>query len=188
VERRELGVVRAVKESIHIPVAAMLSPFYSSIANFALRLDEAGVDGLALFNRFYQPDIDVEQHELFRVNLSSAAELLLRLLWIGVLSGQLRSSLAAIVGIHTAMDAVKAVMVGTHATQKVSAPPGLSPTPGPRPPRTGGMAGAARVRVATANAREHESVAVRRPGVLPAGQLRAPVAKLARGIEEPLAA
>jgi dihydroorotate dehydrogenase (fumarate) len=121
VERRELQVMRAVKGSVRIPVAVKLSPFYSSIAHFARQIDEAGIDGLVLFNRFYQPDVDVEQQELLRVNLSSPAELLLRLRWIGVLSGRIKASLAATGGVHTAVDVVKAIMVGAHVTQMVSA-------------------------------------------------------------------
>ena len=121
VERRGLEVVRAVKRQVRVPVAVKLSPFYSSIANYAHRLDEAGADGLVLFNRFYQPDIDVERQELVRVNLSSPSELLLRVRWIGALSGRVRASLAATGGVHTALDAVKAVMAGAHATQMVSA-------------------------------------------------------------------
>lgn len=114
-------MVRAVKRQVPIPVAVKLSPFYSSIANYAHRLEEAGADGLVLFNRFYQPDIDVEKQELVRVNLSSPSELLLRVRWIGALSGRVRPSLAATGGVHTAPDAVKAVMAGAHATQVVSA-------------------------------------------------------------------
>jgi dihydroorotate dehydrogenase (fumarate) len=121
VESRGLEVVRAVKDSVKVPVAVKLSPFYSSIGNFARRLDEAGVDALVLFNRFYQPDIDVEEQELLRVNLSSPTELLLRVRWIGALSGRIRASLAATGGVHTAIDVVKAVMAGAHTTQIVSA-------------------------------------------------------------------
>jgi dihydroorotate dehydrogenase (fumarate) len=121
VERRGLEVVRAVKGSVKIPVAVKLSPFYSSIGNFARRLDEEGADALVLFNHFYQPDIDVEEQELLRVNLSSPTELLLRVRWIGALSGRIRASLAATGGVHTAVDVVKAVMAGAHATQMVSA-------------------------------------------------------------------
>jgi dihydroorotate dehydrogenase (fumarate) len=121
VERRGLDVVRTVKGSVMIPVAVKLSPFYSSIGNFARRLDEAGADALVLFNRFYQPDIDVEEQELLRANLSSPTELLLRVRWIGALSGRIRASLAATGGVHTAIDVVKAVMAGAHATQMVSA-------------------------------------------------------------------
>jgi dihydroorotate dehydrogenase (fumarate) len=121
VERRGLEVVRSVKEAVQIPVAVKLSPFYSSIANFACQLDEAGADALVLFNRFYQPDIDVEQQELLRVNLSSPAELPLRLRWIGVLAGRVKAALAATGGVHSAVDVVKAVMAGAHVTQLVSA-------------------------------------------------------------------
>jgi dihydroorotate dehydrogenase (fumarate) len=121
VERRGLQVVHAVKELVKIPIAVKLSPFYSSIANFAHRLDEAGADALVLFNRFFQPDIDVEQQELLRVNLSSPSELLLRLRWLGVLSGRVKPSLAATGGVHSAVDVVKAVMAGAHVTQMVSA-------------------------------------------------------------------
>jgi dihydroorotate dehydrogenase (fumarate) len=121
VECRGLEVVRAVKGSVKIPVAVKLSPFYSSIGNFARRLDEAGADALVLFNRFYQPDIDVEEQELLRVNLSSPTELLLRVRWIGALSGRIQASLAATGGVYSAIDVVKAVMAGAHATQMVSA-------------------------------------------------------------------
>jgi dihydroorotate dehydrogenase (fumarate) len=121
VERREMQVVQAVKEAIRIPVAVKLSPFYSSIAHYARKLDESGIDALVLFNRFYQPDIDVEQQALQRVVLSSPAELLLRLRWIGVLSGRIKATLAATGGVHSAVDVVKAVMAGAHATQMVSA-------------------------------------------------------------------
>jgi dihydroorotate dehydrogenase (fumarate) len=121
VERRDLEVVRTVKGSVHIPVAVKLSPFYSSIANFAARLDQTGADALVLFNRFYQPDIDVEQQELLRVNLSSPSELLLRLRWIGALAGRVRPALAATGGVETATDVVKAVMAGAQVTQMVSA-------------------------------------------------------------------
>ena len=79
VEERALQVVRQVNESVSIPVAVKLSPFYSSFANFARKLDDLKVDSLVLFNRFYQPDIDVEQLEVVRVNLSSSNDLLLRL-------------------------------------------------------------------------------------------------------------
>ena len=121
VEQRALHVVEAVKEAVSIPVAVKLSPFYTSAANFARRLDLLGADALVLFNRFYQPDIDVEQLEVLRVNLSSPAELLLRLRWLAILSGRVRASLAVTGGVHSALDAVKAVMAGAHAVQMVSA-------------------------------------------------------------------
>jgi dihydroorotate dehydrogenase (fumarate) len=122
VELRGLQVVRAVRESVAIPVAVKLSPFYSSLAHYARKLDELGVDALVLFNRFYQPDIDVDNLDVLRtVRLSDSGELPLRLRWLGVLSGKVRASLAATGGVHTAVDAVKAVMAGAHAAQMTSA-------------------------------------------------------------------
>jgi dihydroorotate dehydrogenase (fumarate) len=121
VEERNLLVVRTVRRAVRFPIAVKLSPFYSSIANFAAKLDQLGVDAIVLFNRFYQPDIDVEQLEVLRVNLSSPAELLLRLRWLAILSGRVRASLGATGGVHSAVDAVKAVMAGAHGVQMVSA-------------------------------------------------------------------
>jgi len=122
VERRTIETAEAVKNAVGIPVAVKLSPFYSSFANFASRLDATGVDGLVLFNRFYQPDFDVEALDVVpTVRLSNSAELLLRLRWISILSGRTRASLAVTGGVHTSLDAVKAVMAGAHAVQMVSA-------------------------------------------------------------------
>ena len=121
VERRALQVAKSVKQSVSIPVAVKLSPFYSSIANLCKELDHLGVDAIVLFNRFYQPDIDVEQLEVVRVNLSQSSELLLRLRWLAILSGRIKASLAATGGAHTAIDAIKAVMAGAHSVQMVSA-------------------------------------------------------------------
>lgn len=122
VERRSLEVVRTVKESLSIPVAVKLSPFYSSLSNFARRLDELHVDGLVLFNRFYQPDIDVDALEVEPVvHLSDSSELLLRLRWIAILYGRVRSPLAVTGGVHTPIDAIKAVMAGAAVVQVVSA-------------------------------------------------------------------
>ena len=122
VERRTLETVEAVKGSVSIPVAIKLSPFFSSFAHLARRLDEAGADGLVIFNRFYQPDIDVEALDVVpTVRLSDSGELLLRLRWLAVLSGQVHASLAVTGGVHTALDAIKAVMAGAHAVQMVSA-------------------------------------------------------------------
>ena len=84
-------------------------------------MDKLGVDALVLFNRFYQPDINVEQLEVVRVSLSSSADLLLRLRWLAILHGKVRASLAATGGVHTAVDAVKAVMAGAHTVQVVAA-------------------------------------------------------------------
>lgn len=122
VERRALDTAEAVKGSVSIPVAVKLSPFFSSFSNLAARLDEAGVDGLVIFNRFYQPDIDMEALDVLpTVRLSDSGELLLRLRWLAILSGRVRASLAVTGGVHTAADAIKAVMAGAHAVQMVSA-------------------------------------------------------------------
>ena len=122
IEDRFLEIVRSVKEAIHLPVAIKLSPFFSSLAHFARRLDEAGVDGLVLFNRFYQPDIDVEALEVApRLQLSDSSELLLRVRWLAILAGQVRSSMAVTGGVHTGLDAIKALMAGASGVQIVSA-------------------------------------------------------------------
>lgn len=122
IEDRTVEMLREVKRRIHIPVAVKLSPFYTSLPHFARRLDEAGADGLVLFNRFYQPDLDPENLEATRhLQLSSPAELPLRLRWLAILSGRIRPSLAVTGGIHSAQDAIKAIMSGAHAVQVVSA-------------------------------------------------------------------
>ena len=109
VERRMLEVVTAVREAVSLPLAVKLSPFYSSLAHFARRLEFAGADGLVIFNRFYQPDFDVENLEVVpRARLSSPAELLLRLRWLSILSGQVSASLAVTGGVHQAVDHVLA--------------------------------------------------------------------------------
>jgi dihydroorotate dehydrogenase (fumarate) len=121
-ERRLVEMVRRVKAKIQIPVAVKLSPFYTSPANVGAQLVAAGADGLILFNRFYQPDIDIEQLEGRRsLELSTSAELRLRLRWLAVLNSKLKVSLAVTGGVHTAADAVKAVMAGASAIQSVSA-------------------------------------------------------------------
>ncbi len=120
-ELRTLHMLEMVKRSIGIPVAVKLGPFYSSFACFARRLAESGADGLVLFNRFQQPDIDVETLEVAPLlRLSDSSELLLRLRWLAVLSGRIKASLAVTGGVHTAVDAVKAVMAGADAVQVVS--------------------------------------------------------------------
>lgn len=122
VERRTVEMVAAVKKAVSIPVAVKLSPYYSCMANVAKHLDGAAADGLILFNRFYQPDIDVEELEVVPdLNLSSSGALLLRLRWLAILSGRVHASLAVTGGVHTSLDAIKAVMCGAHAVQMVSA-------------------------------------------------------------------
>jgi dihydroorotate dehydrogenase (fumarate) len=122
VERRTLESVRIVKGAVKIPVAVKLSPFYSALAHLAKQLDDGGADALVLFNRFYQPDIDVEELEVVpSLQLSDSSELLLRLRWLAILSGHIKGSLACSGGVHSPLDAVKAVMAGAHAVQLVSA-------------------------------------------------------------------
>jgi len=121
-ERRTVEMVRAVKEVVRIPVAVKLSPFYTNVAHLARQLDNAGADGLVMFNRFYQPDLDVEKLEVLSgLHLSTSAELPLRLRWLAVVSGRVRASLGVTGGVHTVLDAVKASMCGAQAIQLVSA-------------------------------------------------------------------
>jgi dihydroorotate dehydrogenase (fumarate) len=121
VEKTYLDIVRAVKSTVKIPVAVKLSPFFSNFAYVAHRLVEAGADGLVLFNRFYQPDIDLEELELRpNVLLSTPQALRLPLTWIGILFGRLRASLAATSGVHNAEDIVKLLMVGANVTMVCS--------------------------------------------------------------------
>jgi dihydroorotate dehydrogenase (fumarate) len=121
IENTYLDILRAIKLTVHIPVAVKLSPFFSNLANMAKRLDATGADGLVLFNRFYQPDIDLEQLEIVpRVILSSPHELRLPMTWIGILYGRLRASLAATTGVHGAEDVIKLLMVGADVTMMCS--------------------------------------------------------------------
>jgi dihydroorotate dehydrogenase (fumarate) len=122
VERRLIEVVRLVKAAVTIPVAVKVSPFFSSLPHLAQQLDGLGADGLVLFNRFYQPDIDPEALEAVpRLNLSTSDDLLLRVRALATLSGRVEASLAATGGVHTSLDALKAVMAGAHAVQMVAA-------------------------------------------------------------------
>ena len=122
VEARLLETVRAMKSHISIPIAVKLSPFFSSMSHLALELEAAGADGLVMFNRFYQPDIDPEMLETMpKLHLSTPDELLLRLRWLAILSGRTKLSLAATGGVHSGTEALKAVMAGAHAVQMTSA-------------------------------------------------------------------
>jgi len=122
IEERAIEVVRLVTSSVKIPVAVKLSPFYSALAHFASRLEAAGAGGMVLFNRFYQADIDTESLDVRpALALSRPDELLLRLRWLAILSGQTRASLAVSGGVHSGLDAVKAVMAGADVVQVVSA-------------------------------------------------------------------
>ena len=122
VEERYLEVLRAVKGTVRIPVAMKLSPYFSSIANMAKRLDAEGVNGLVLFNRFYQPDIDLDALEVTpNVVLSSSDAIRLPLRWIAILHGRIKASLAATSGVHTAQDVLKMVLAGADATMMCAA-------------------------------------------------------------------
>jgi dihydroorotate dehydrogenase (fumarate) len=122
IENTYLNILRAVKAAVSIPVAIKLSPFFSNLSNMAHRLDEAGADALVLFNRFYQPDIDLEELEIRpSVLLSTPQALRLPLTWIGILHGRVKADLAATGGVHNAEDAVKLLMVGANVTMLCSA-------------------------------------------------------------------
>ena len=120
-EAEQLLIIRKVRHAIRIPLAVKLSPFYSSLPNFARRLETEGVAGAVLFNRLYQPDIDPEHFALLRVlQLSDSSELLLRLRWLAILSAKTKLSLAASGGVQDTLDVVKALMAGASAVQLVS--------------------------------------------------------------------
>ncbi|HZT28286.1 MAG TPA: dihydroorotate dehydrogenase-like protein [Bryobacteraceae bacterium] len=122
VEQKYVDLVREVKGSVKIPVAVKLGPYFSSMANMAKRLDAAGADGLVLFNRFYQPDFDLEALEVVpNLTLSGPHEMLLRLHWIAVLYGNIRADLGLTGGCHAATDVVKAMMAGAKVAMLTSA-------------------------------------------------------------------
>jgi dihydroorotate dehydrogenase (fumarate) len=122
VEQQVVALVDAVVGSTRLPVAVKLSPHYTSLTNLAQRLQAAGAKGLVLFNRFYQPDIDVEKLEVtLKLQLSTSSELLLRLRWLALLTGRVSVSLGVTGGVHSGLDALKAVMAGAHGVQVVSA-------------------------------------------------------------------
>lgn len=121
VEQTYIDILQAVKSAVTIPVAVKLSPFFSSFANMAKRLDEAGADGLVLFNRFYQPDINLETLEVHpNILLSTPMAMRVPLRWVAILHGKLRASLAATSGIHRATDVLKMLMAGADVTQLCS--------------------------------------------------------------------
>jgi dihydroorotate dehydrogenase (fumarate) len=122
VEDRYLEVLHAIKRTVDIPVAVKLSPFFSSMAHMAKRLENSGANGLVLFNRFYQPDIDLEALEVKpNVVLSTSNSMRVPLRWIAILHGHVKMSLAATSGIHTAQDVIKMVMAGADVTMMCSA-------------------------------------------------------------------
>ncbi len=122
VEAMYLDLVRAVKASVRIPVAVKLSPYFSAFSNFAARLDDAGANALVLFNRFYQPDFDLENLEVVPdLELSTSSELRLRLRWVAMLHGRVKADLAVTGGVHTAEDVLKSMMAGARIAMMTSA-------------------------------------------------------------------
>lgn len=118
IEENDLAILQAVKAEVTIPVALKLSPFFSNMANMAKRFDEAGADALVLFNRFYQPDIDLEELEVRpRILLSTPQDLRLPMRWIAILSGRLQADLASTSGVQTGQDCIKMLMAGAKITQ-----------------------------------------------------------------------
>ena len=122
VEQMYLDLVRDVKATLKIPVAVKLGHAFTTMANMARRLDQAGANALVLFNRFYQPDFDLEKLEAVpTLTLSSSYELLLRLHWVAILYGHVRADLAVTGGVHTALDVLKAMMAGARVAMMTSA-------------------------------------------------------------------
>jgi dihydroorotate dehydrogenase (fumarate) len=122
VEARYEELVREVRESVGIPVAVKLSPFFTAFPNLARRLDAAGANALVLFNRFYQPDLDMEALEVVpSIVLSHSYELLLRLHWVGIVYGHIKADLAVTGGVHSAGDVLKSMMAGARVAMMTSA-------------------------------------------------------------------
>ena len=122
VEQMYADLVRDVRASLKIPIAVKLGPYFSSMASVARRLDQAGANGLVLFNRFYQPDFDLEKLEVTpNLNLSRSEELRLRLCWVAILSGRIKADMAITGGVHTAEDVIKSMMAGAKVAMMTSA-------------------------------------------------------------------
>ena len=121
IETNYLTIIASVKAQLKIPISVKLSPFFTNFARFARQIDQAGADGLVLFNRFYQPDIDLDALEVVpNINLSAPGEIRLPLRWIALLHGRIRASLAATSGIHRGIDALKMLMAGADVTMLCS--------------------------------------------------------------------
>lgn len=120
-EDRHIQLVEAIRKEIKIPLAVKLSPFYTALPNFARRLVEAGVDGIVLFNRFYQPDFDLETMEVVpHLVLSDSHDLRLPLRWIAILYGRVKADFALTSGVHTTEDLIKALMAGASVAMTAS--------------------------------------------------------------------
>jgi dihydroorotate dehydrogenase (fumarate) len=122
IESAQVDLVAEIKSNLKIPLAVKLSPYYTSLPNFAKRLVDAGANGLVLFNRFYQPDFDLEQLEVVHnLDLSTSADLRLPLRWVSILHGQMNADIALTSGIHTVQDVLKAMMAGANVAMMASA-------------------------------------------------------------------
>ncbi len=122
VEQTFIDIVTSVKQNVSIPVAVKLSSYFSNMANMAKKLDDAGTDALVLFNRFYQPDIDLSQREVVpNILLSHSSAMRLPMRWIAILKGKIKADLAATSGIHTGEDVIKTLMVGANVAMVCSA-------------------------------------------------------------------
>ncbi len=122
VESNYIELVQAVKSSVKLPVSVKIGPYFSSMANFGVQLDKAGADGLVLFNRFYQPDFDLEALEVVpNLVLSRSNELKLRLHWVAILFGKIKADMAITGGVHVAEDVVKSMMAGAKVAMMTSA-------------------------------------------------------------------
>jgi len=121
IEKSTVDLVREVRSKVHIPLAVKLSPFFTSLPNLSKRLVDAGANGLVLFNRFIQPDLDIETLDVITtLKLSTSDELRLPLRWVAVLYGKLNADLALTTGVHTGVDAIKAIMAGASAVMVAS--------------------------------------------------------------------
>ena len=121
IENNYVEILRSVKDAVKIPVAVKLSPYFSALANMAQRLDRAGAEGLVLFNRFYQPDIDLENLEIVpNLLLSNPHEMRVPLRWVAILYGHIKADMAATTGIQNAEDVLKMMMVGAKAVMLCS--------------------------------------------------------------------
>ncbi len=122
VEKGYCDLVREVKASVQVPVAVKLGPYFTALVSVAKKFEQAGADGLVLFNRFYQPDFDLEALEIVpSLQLSSSYELLLRLHWVAILSGKVKPDLAITGGVHTSYDVLKSMMAGARVAMMTSA-------------------------------------------------------------------
>ena len=122
VESRYLEIIKLLKKTVRIPIAVKLNPYFSAMGHMAMQMQEAGADGLVLFNRFYQPDYDILQLKVVHdLAYSEAGEIRLPLLWIAILSGQLHTSLAATTGVQSAREVIKYLLAGADVTMTASA-------------------------------------------------------------------